>query len=107
MCVNGYVWGYYGLLLGESAIWAPNIPAFIMGAIYTGLFYKNCPDNANWLPGTKNMHVAGVLANIAAITAVAQIFDPATAANYIGTYGCAVVVVMFSGRWPIVPNVSP
>ena len=38
----------YGVLLGESAIWAPNVPAAIMGAAYTAAFYANCPDNADW-----------------------------------------------------------
>jgi len=97
MATSGFLWTYYGMLLGESAIWAPNVPAFVMGSLFTAAFYKNCPSNADWLPGTKNMHLAGIAANIIGITAVAQSFPAAEAANIIGTYGCAVVVVMFSG----------
>lgn len=97
MCTNGILWTTYGVLLGESAIWAPNVPAAIMGAAYTAAFYANCPDNADWLPGTKNMHVAAIAANAVGIGACATMMEPAAAANILGLYGCGVVVVMFSG----------
>jgi len=97
MCTNGILWTTYGVLLGESAIWAPNVPAAIMGGLYTAAFYKNCPDNADWLPGTKNMHVAAIAANAVGIGACATMLEPATAVNVLGLYGCGVVVVMFSG----------
>jgi hypothetical protein len=58
---NRYLWTYYGYLLGESTIWAPNIFAFVLGTGYTAIFYKNCPDSADWLPGTKNMHMVSIL----------------------------------------------
>ena len=48
MAVNGILWTTYGVLQDASAIWAPNVPAAIMGLIYTGIFYKNCPADADW-----------------------------------------------------------
>jgi hypothetical protein len=40
---------------------------------------------------------AAIAVNIAVITAVAQTLEPAIAADIIGTYGCAAVIVMFAG----------
>lgn len=97
MCVNGFVWGTYGILLDNSAIWAPNASAFVMGAVYTGIFYKHCGANANWLPGTRNMHVAGIAVHLAAIAGATQLLPTDVVVNYLGLYGCGVAVVMFSG----------
>jgi hypothetical protein len=40
---------------------------------------------------------AAIAVNVAVITAVAQTLEPAIAADIIGTYGCAAVIVMFAG----------
>ena len=59
MCTNGFIWCTYGALLDNPAIWLPNVPAFILGAAYTAVFVQNCPKEANWLPSTTGVHIAG------------------------------------------------
>lgn len=35
MCVAGWMWGTYGLLLNNPAIWVPNVPSLVLGGYYT------------------------------------------------------------------------
>ena len=65
----------------------PNIPAFALGTIFTGIFYKNCVADANWLPGNRNMHVAGVAGSVALVTGIAAMLDTTTAISALGWIG--------------------
>ena len=58
-----------------------------MGAVYTGIFYKHCGANANWLPGTRNMHVAGIAVHLAAIAGATQLLPTDVVVNYLGLCG--------------------
>jgi len=97
MLTNGFLWTTYGILNANPAIWAPNVPAFVLGVIYTGIFAKAAPAGANWLPGTVPMHVGGAALSCAAITAAATMLDTPTAITALGWAGTTVVIVMFSG----------
>jgi len=97
MCTNGFIWCTYGALLDNPAIWLPNVPAFILGAAYTAVFVQNCPKEANWLPSTTGVHIAGIGAHLVAIPALVAMLDTQQAATVIGGYGVGVCIVMFSG----------
>lgn len=83
---------------------APNVPAFVLGGIYSGIFAKCAPKGADWLPGTVPMHLGGVALSCSAVAGVAAMMDPAAAINTLGWAGTGLVVVMFSG---CVPHLCP
>eukprot|EP00041_Stephanoeca_diplocostata_P015996 m.311227 g.311227 ORF g.311227 m.311227 type:complete len:338 (+) comp20218_c1_seq1:433-1446(+) len=97
MAASGYLWMVYGFLNDNAAIWLPNVPALAMGVFYTGMFCKYAPADANWLPGTKGMHVAGIAASCAGVTGIAYALPIENAIFALGSYGTAVVIVMFAG----------
>lgn len=97
MFVNGLLWCSYGALLGNPAIWVCNAPPIIFGAVYTGLYMKHCPADANWLPGTKSLHLAGIAAACAFVGGLVMTQEADYAANIVGTAAVGICVIMFVG----------
>lgn len=97
MCVNGAMWMTYGMLVGQPAIWVPNIPSLTMGTIYTAIFALHVPPHADWLPRTRDHHVKGIGLLVGGTAAIAKALDQKTAAFVLGLAACAICVIMFSG----------
>lgn len=97
MCVNGAMWMTYGLLIGQPAIWVPNIPALVMGTLYTAIFALHVPRGADWLPRTRDHHVKGIGLLVGGTAAIAKALDRQTAGTVIGLGACTICVIMFSG----------
>jgi len=97
MCANGAMWITYGVLLDNPAIWAPNLPALAMGGLYTAVFLRYCPADANWLPLTRSWHLAGIAAAVGLSVGLAAVLPSDQAANIIGTVAVGVCIVMFTG----------
>jgi hypothetical protein len=75
----------------------PNVPAFVLGGIFTAIFAKYAPKGADFLPGTVGMHLGGAALSCVGVTAAATMLEPATAINVLGWGGTGVVIVMFAG----------
>merc|ERR1712087_663346 len=56
MFAAGTMWVTYGALQGNMAIWLPNMPAVLAGAVYSGIYLRHCPPGADWLPFTPVHH---------------------------------------------------
>jgi len=97
MAANGCIWCTYGYVISAPGVWLPNVPPIFLGAYYWYTFAQYCPDDANWLPGTKSMHLAGATAAVGGALGIAATQDPETAKTLIGVGGDLLVVSMFGG----------
>jgi len=97
MLAQGVIWGMYGLLLHNPAIWVPNIPTILLGVAYTAIFWNNCPKDADSLPSTKPMHLAGIAASVAVSGGLALALPAAQAASVLGILGVVASIVTFAG----------
>jgi len=97
MFANGTIWVTYGALLGNMAIWAPNVPAVFAGAMYTGIYLRHCPAGADWLPYKKEHHAAAVAGILSVVLGATFGLEASLGAQVVGLLGNAVCIIMFAG----------
>merc|ERR1711920_802058 len=97
MFANGTIWVTYGALLGNPAIWLPNMPAVFFGALYSAIFLKNTPTGADWLPRTPTYHALGVAGIVSVVLGSTFCLESSVAAQVVGILGNIVCVTMFAG----------
>lgn len=84
-------------MAGDLLAGAPNLPAIVLGFVFTVIFAMHAPKEANWLPGTVRMHIVGAALSCAFVLSLAIMLDTESAAFALGWYGTIVVVIMFYG----------
>eukprot|EP00746_Dinoflagellata_sp_MGD_P044159 gnl/MRDRNA2_/MRDRNA2_207795_c0_seq1.p1 gnl/MRDRNA2_/MRDRNA2_207795_c0~~gnl/MRDRNA2_/MRDRNA2_207795_c0_seq1.p1 ORF type:complete len:299 (+),score=52.71 gnl/MRDRNA2_/MRDRNA2_207795_c0_seq1:79-897(+) len=97
MMLNGALWTTYGLLKNAPGVWAPNSIGFVCGVIFTTIYMKHCPTDANWLPGKALDHFKVIAVLITVALAAAALAQLDVAINIIGLMGQAICVIMFAG----------
>merc|ERR550537_1279661 len=96
LVVNNSAWATYGLLLGNSALWAPAIPGLALGAFYCAVFARHCPPGASWLPLSLRHHATGVLLGLGGLTIISSMLEADSAAFCVGLFCNGLVFVQFS-----------
>lgn len=97
MASQGVVWIVYGVLLGNPAIWTPNLCAMVLGFYYWYVYHRHCPPAANWLPCGRKHHVAAFLATATICSASAFLLPTASALIVLGLTGNVMTMAMFAG----------
>ena len=92
MASQGSVWTAYGLLLGNPAVWTPNLMAALLGMYYMTIYCKHC-DVGHLLKS----HIVKVLATMG-FSVFAYTFLPHDVAlNLLGITGNVMTIFMFGG----------
>lgn len=97
MASQGLVWTFYGALLGNPAVWSPNVGATVLGLYYCWVYHKHCPPSADWLPLTRWPHATGFLGTALLCGAASQLLPTAAALTVIGFAGNVMTLTMFAG----------
>jgi solute carrier family 50 protein (sugar transporter) len=105
MFVSGLLWCTYGLLIDNSAVWLSNSAPVFFGATYTAIFMKYCPADAQWLPGTKSMHLLGMALAVAFVGGTVFTQERESAASIIASVAICMVVIMFAGPLTVMRSV--
>lgn len=105
MFVSGLFWCTYGLLIENSAVWLSNSAPVFFGAVYSAIFMKYCPADANWLPGSKSLHLAGMALAVAFCGGTVLTQEREVAASTIASVAICMVVIMFAGPLTVMRNV--
>lgn len=65
MVCAGLVWGTYGSFKGIATVATINFISMVLGGYYCWVFCRFCPSDADWLPGNRRIHFAGILSSAA------------------------------------------
>lgn len=97
LMINGAIWTAYGVLSQNPALWATYSVAIVLGIVYTWTFLQRCPREADWLPGSRDIHLklsAIVLGTVAGLMACLNRSD---ALKVLGLMGVASNILMYLG----------
>jgi len=97
MAAQGMVWTYYGVIIGNPAIWTPNLCALVLGLYYCRVHSMHCPADADWLPYKKLHHVWAFLMTGVVCLGSALLLPTASALTVLGLTGNVMTILMFGG----------
>lgn len=97
IAINGTIWSTYGFLLSNISIWAPMSIPGILGYYYCYVYYKKCPADADWLPGTPTQTMIGAGLMLSTVFGCATLLPMELSVQILGILGNITCVCMFGG----------
>jgi len=97
IAINGTIWSTYGFLLSNISIWAPMSVPGMLGYYYCYVYYKNCPADADWLPGTPTQTMIGAGLMLSTVFGCATLLPMEYGVQMLGILGNITCVCMYGG----------
>jgi solute carrier family 50 protein (sugar transporter) len=97
MFCAGVIWSAYGSLVGNLNVVIANGVSVILSMIYIHSFLSFCPQDADWLPFSRGVHIAGMMVTLLYAYFAVRLLPVDQATSMLGMTGCVLASIMFAG----------